>query len=161
MYRITILSWTIWRCPSFCGVRVPCLIELFPACHLAAIYQLPSSDLAPSSGHLHNKSRPAVSPWRSTSGISSMNHQDRLTSGPDWTQVNGRPTGSSGLRLTAAYSLSDPEMTASFLCHFQKIWTIKSLQMKKFERSDDSQFHPCIGFWRQPHNWKKKSIKNT
>ena len=31
--------------------------------------------------------------------------------------------------------------------HFRKICTIKLFPMKKFERSDDSKFHPYIGFW--------------
>ena len=32
---------------------------------------------------------------------------------------------------------------------FLKIrYTVKSFQMKKIERSDDSKFHPCIDFWR-------------
>ena len=34
-----------------------------------------------------------------------------------------------------------------FLRHFRNICTIKSFQMKKFERSDDSKLHPCIGCW--------------
>ena len=37
VYKKTILSWTIWRRPSFRGVRVPCLIGLFPACFRPAI----------------------------------------------------------------------------------------------------------------------------
>ena len=33
------------------------------------------------------------------------------------------------------------------LRHFWNICTIKSFPMKKFERSDDSKLHPCIGCW--------------
>ena len=98
-------------CPS--SLLYPTVSSLSPSSHLA------SSNLVPSSSHLHNNSQPAVSPCRSTSGISSTNHQERSTSGSDWTQVKGRSTGSWGLRLTAPYRLRDPQMTANAKKYYQ------------------------------------------
>ena len=34
--------------------------------------------------------------------------------------------------------------TQKFFHHFRKICTIKSFQKKKFERSDNYEFHPCM-----------------
>ena len=42
------------------------------------------------------------------------------------------------------------------LRHFRNICTIKSFPMNKFERSDDSKLHPCIGCW-----WLLTATKNN
>ena len=51
--------------------------------------------------------------------------------------------------------IKDQRQLGMFLCNFRNIHTIKSFPMKKFDRSDDSKLHQCIGCW-----WLLTATKN-
>ena len=61
----------------------------------------------------------------------------------------------------AQYGIYPKLSLGKFLRLFRKIYTMKFFPMKKFEKSDDSKFHPCIGLWWLVTNAKKETINAT
>ena len=80
-----------------------------------------------------------------------------------WGTGGGRGEGKGGLDQSNIaffffrnFGIGIGTQRGKFLRHFWSICTVKSFLMKKFERSDDSKLHPCIGRW-----WLLTATKNN